>query len=408
MQSPFNHNQPIQNYLDDDRVKRLPGSGQSPEVVRKPLYAAAALYASRTKCGNEGHALLPRGEREELEGEPPRPSLLEGTIQRNHNGEVFDAVTGEVLLDGAKLPIGVECTSTGALWENTIGLEVERDSWLEGQSRDRQLREQSVDIADRLEKQGINAYQSENNTTLIGLCSGAVEKTSPFRNSNIIPVMQSKNVHNTMKHLQYYGDIPKNKKRLRMLVVSNGWIPLSDYRTEHTAFSRLISRFAADQITKSNGVEVVYYNVENTIHRIDGIPYLNMHAHVLIKSTRKLGPQKWKAFINWIKTRFPKGYVHDSRIGNIKECVKYVFKPCEFEQLTDVELAELFTQTFKLKFYHPMGEFKILRKKMKEDGLKPVRVPTERPNVWKWAIISCLKRRPTPVRSAMTAVLPIT
>ncbi len=399
MQEPFNQSQSLQNYLSDDRVKSLHGSGRSPEVVRKALDTAAAPYASRTKCGENRPALLPRGEREELEGEPPRPSLLEGTIQRNHEGDVFDAATGEVLLGGFKLPIGVGCTSTGELWDKTIGTEIERNSWIEGQGRDRVLKQQSEDIARRLESQEINAYQADNNTTIIGVCSGIAEKTLSFRNSNIIPVMQSKNVHSMMKDLQYYADNRKNKKQLRMLVVSNGWVALPDYRESHKAFTRQISKFAADEITKSNGVELVYYNVENTIHRIDGIPHLNMHAHILIKSTRRLGPQKWKSFINWAKTRFPKGYVNDSRIRNVKECVKYVFKPCEFEQLTDIELAELFHQIFKLKFFHPLGEIKNLRKKMKDDGLKLVRMPSGRANEWNWHMMPKAKANPKQIRN---------
>lgn len=404
MSQIFDHSSALQNYLNDDRVKRLPGSGRSPEVVRKPLDAAAAPYASRTECGNAVTALLPRGEREEREGEHPRSfldkginqrkSLLQGTIQRNHNGDVFDAVTGEVLLGGTKLPIGVGCTSTGELWEHTIGLEVDRTSWLEGQSRDSILKEQSEDIARRLESQGINAYQSENNTTLVGLCSGDTEKTSSYRNSNMIPVQQSKNVHNMMKDLQFHADNSRNKKQLRMLVVSNGWVSLADYNSEHRAFTRRISKFAADPNTRANGIEVVYYNVENTIHRIDGVPYLNMHAHILIKSTRKLGPNNWQSFINWVKSRFPKGYVNDSRLRNVKECVKYVFKPCEFELLTDKELAELFHQQFKLKFFHPLGEIKELRKKMKKDGLKLVRMPTGRPDEWKWHMMPKAKANP--------------
>lgn len=399
MQPPFNQSQSLQNYLNDDRVKSLHGSGHSPEVVRKALDSAAAPYASRTKCGENRPALLPRGEREEFEGEPPRPSLLEGTIQRNHDGDVFDAATGEVLLGGFKLPIGVGCTSTGELWDKTIGTEIERNSWIEGQGRDRVLKQQSEDIARRLESQGINAYQTENNTTIIGMITGLVEKTLSFRNSNIIPVMQSKNVHSMMKSLQYYADNRKNKKQLRMLVVSNGWVELSDYRESHKAFTRQISKFAADEITKSNGVELVYYNVENTIKRKDGVPHLNMHAHILIKSTRRLGPQKWKGFINWAKTRFPKGYVNDSRIRNVKECVKYVFKPCEFEQLTDIELAELFHQIFRMKFFHPLGEIKALRKRMKEDGLKLVRMPSGRADEWNWHMMPKAKANPKQTRN---------
>jgi len=386
METPFNQSQASQNCLNDDRVKRLPGSGRSPEVVRKPLYAAATPYASRTECGNAVPALLPRGEREEREGEPPRSSLLEGTIQRNHAGDVFDAVTGEVLLDGAKLPIGVGCTSTGELWKKTIGEEIDRNSWFEGQSRDRLLKEQSEDMARRLESQGINAYQKENNTTVIGLCTGIVEKTLAFRNSNMIPIMQSKNIHDMLKHVKYFAD-KSNKKQLRMLVASNGWVQLTEYREHHKAFTRHISKFAADPVVKAHSVEVVYYNVENTIKRLDGVPHLNMHTHILIRSTRRLGSKKWKNFMNWAKSRFPKGYVHDERIHNVSECVKYVFKPSEFNELTNTELAELFEQTFRLKFFHPLGEIKSFRKKLKEDGLKLVKMPTGKANDWKWHVM---------------------
>lgn len=283
------------------------------------------------------------------------------------------------------------------LWNNTIGYEIDQEDWNKAEGESDQLKAQSRKIAERLEGQGIPS-KIEGQTSTIGVCTGVIEKIISYRNTNIIPVMQSKNVHGISRHVKFYAD-NTDKKQLRMFTISNGWVPLSDYREEHKKFTRRISKFSAHENLTAVGVELAYYNIENTIKRENGVVMLNMHSHVLYKSTKRFGPKKWLDFIKWATTQFPKGYLHDSRIDNVQECVKYVFKPAEFNALSDIELAELFHQTFGLKFFHPLGEIRAFRRELEDNKMKLVKLPpedateadTEQEAPWEWRIIEKAK-----------------
>lgn len=323
-----------------------------------------------------------------------------------HSDDLWDnARTGSQLSFKTKLgrrvlPSAVGIVSVTRLWKDTIGHEISQEEWDKSEGESNQLKSQSEQIAKRLEGQGITA-KTETQTAVIGICTGVIETVKSYRNTNIIPVMQSKNVHGISKHVKYFAD-NADKKQLRMLVISNGWVPLSEYREAHKKFTRMISKFAAHERLKAHGVELVYYNIENTIKRGDnGEPELNMHSHVLYKSTKRFGPKKWLAFIKWCVMQFPKGYLHDGKIKNVQECVKYVFKPAEFNALSDPELAELFHQTFGLKFFHPLGEIRAFRRELEEAKLKLVKVPPkgiteaagEAETDWQWCIMEKAKAK---------------
>jgi len=294
--------------------------------------------------------------------------------------------------------------------ERLIGREISRDQWIDGQTRARQLREQSEDIAGRLEGQGIPMRQ-DREITMVGLVTGLAERSTAFRNCNLIPQMQSRNMHDMMKHVRFVFDTTK-PGQLRMLVVSGGWVPLEGYREHHRAHCRRISKMAALPALRAAGVEVLYYNVENTIQRDDdGQVMLNLHSHILIRSTRRLGKKKWRALMDCLKRHFPKGYVHDSPIREPAEVVKYVFKPSEFKALSDGELAELFWQMHgrpaevtgkdhgegPLKFFHPLGAMRRFRQSLKADRRKLMMVPTQ-DDRWVWRVTE--KKEPKPVEAS--------
>lgn len=282
-----------------------------------------------------------------------------------------------------------------------IGREVSRDTWVDGQRRARLLRDQSEDFVRRLERIGIKARSDRDETTIVGLITGRAERATDYRNCNLIPVQQSKNVHDMFKHVQYLMEHTR-PGRLRMLVVSAGWCRYDEYRKHHRAHTRRMSKFASHPKLKEFGISIEFYNVENTIHR-DDVAMLNMHSHVLYQSHRKLGREKWCAFLEFARNFFPKRYVHDSKIEKPNEVVKYVFKPSEFDLLKDDELAEFWHQMVggrpkfdpetgeietrvndagetvdccegPLKFFHPYGSIKKMRRDLRERGQKLIKV----------------------------------
>lgn len=281
-----------------------------------------------------------------------------------------------------KLPAEI---SQGKLWSALVGREVGREDWIDGHSRARQLREQSSDIAERLAAVGLDVSDRSREVVMVGLCTGMAERRSvTYRNSNLIPEVQSRNVHSVLRELQcFIENQPANK--LRMLTISAGWVPLLSYNSAHRRLSRKISKFFAKPEVKALGIEPLFYNIENTIQRFELGAALNLHSHALIRCDRYLGKVAWTGFLELARRYFGKGYVHDSPLRKSAELVKYVFKPSEFEQLEDWELALLAVQCHRMKFFHPVGRFREWRRKLKEEGLRVKRVPVG--DQWEWRTV---------------------
>lgn len=211
---------------------------------------------------------------------------------------------------------------------------------------------------------------------MIGLYTGEIAPAAAnFRNSNLIPAMQSRNVHEMLKHVRYFFDTTP-KKQLRMWTASSGWVPLAEYRSAHMRFSRLLSRLAAQEWLRDASIEIAFFNLEDTFHRDeDGGVMVNLHSHILIRSRRVLGSVAWIELRERVRRFLPKRYLHDGPIESAAECVKYVFKPSELlGVLTGPELAELFRATRKLKFFHPLGPIRQYRRQLDQEGKKLKRV----------------------------------
>lgn len=341
------------------------------------------------------------------------PSTFRATSGHKDNRHALPLPKGE-RADNCGWNAGPKEITAKEIGEAMIGREVARDTFLDGQRRERLLKEQTEDLIARLERVGIDGRTYGRETAIVGLVTGQAVRVHPFRNCNMLPAPQSRNVHDMLKSVRYLFDVTK-RGRLRMLVVSGGWVPLHRYRACHKAHTRLMSKFAAHPKLKDLGIDVEFYNVENTIQRDDDdTAMLNLHSHVLFKCRRHLGAKRWREFLDFARGYFPKGYVHDSPVQNPAEVVKYVFKPQEFDALTDEELGELFLQIAGgrpkidpetgevamrigpdgelteirergLKFFHPLGSLRIFRRKLRENRQKLVLVPTV-DDRWIWRV----------------------
>lgn len=293
----------------------------------------------------------------------------------------------------------LETISSKKLFTALTGLEVDRDDWIDGRGEDRRLKEQSADIVERLLRAGLDLRETSRQVTFVGVCSGQAETKSVFyRNSNVIPEIQARNVHGMLRDLSCYID-GSDKRKLRMLVVSAGWQPLLRYSESHRTLARKVSKFFARPDVKALGIKPLFSNIENTIKRDDGGgAMLNLHSHILIRADRYLGATRWLGFLDLARRYFGKGYVHDSALETAAEVVKYVFKPQEFEALEDWELALLCIQCHKLKFFRPLGDFRAWRARLRADGMKVKKIP-DRKRAWRWVQVPKAAKAGTPNRT---------
>ena len=256
------------------------------------------------------------------------------------------------------------------LWKWETGTDVDADKWNEGQFRDLKLRAQTDRIARRLEKAGILTRQRGSNTHLVCLMTGQSAKVPDYRNCNIFPVVQARNV-SAMQRLVAFWFSQIRLDQLRMFIISDGLVKLPDYRRAHGAFKRRISRLASEPWLKDAGISFEYYSVEITVQRPNDEPLLHLHSHVLVRSRKRLGKKRWAELIERIRRHFSKRYVRDEPLRSPAECVKYVFKPADLEEkLTDAELAILFDQIFRLKFYQPLGDLAEYNRNLKWSNQK--------------------------------------
>ncbi len=68
-----------------------------------------------------------------------------------------------------------------------VGHEVGRETFLDGQIRARQLRDQSENIVDRMKRCGLQGRPSRDAVSIIGLVSGQVERATDFCNCTGYP-----------------------------------------------------------------------------------------------------------------------------------------------------------------------------------------------------------------------------
>ena len=98
---------------------------------------------------------------------------------------------------------GFQGTSYPRIASELSGKVGDLDKWEKGQAFNQKLLEQSHDIAEKLESEGIKAYIDQD-LTLIGLHSRQAKRLPNFRNINFIPYMARKNRNRHAKELSYY------------------------------------------------------------------------------------------------------------------------------------------------------------------------------------------------------------
>jgi hypothetical protein len=284
------------------------------------------------------------------------------------------------------LPSPVSLT---ALWEQRVGSETPREAWIEQQSKARLLREQSDDLARRLEAHGIPAFDDSRQLSIVGLVTEQAEQVRPYRNINFLPAVQSKNKREMLKSVSYWMDTTPASQR-RMWVLSWGWVSALDLREAAKELARAVSRLSADDEMRKAKLELVLRSTEFTAQRDDqGNLHWNLHAHILLRARKFLGSGRWNELRDRMAERYsPKRYINDSPIGDAAEVVKYSFKPAELMALDDAELVGLFSQTRGLHLHQPLGELRDLRQQLDAQSLRLVRlVPTGKGERGQWATL---------------------
>jgi hypothetical protein len=247
------------------------------------------------------------------------------------------------------------------------GAHLSENSWTAAGKRHAELVRQSEALAAKLKEGGIDPYRKDTlPLSVVGLLSGEVKEVTPYRNSNLIPVVQSANQKYALKTLRHYCE---DRTYIRMMVITTGEkCTVSEVRERHTKLARKISKWAAHPMCKSRGVEVILARHEMTID--EPLPFVHFHAHVLVDCHKCLGGEDWSAFLSETHEFFGAKILDSGLLRKKEEALKYCLKPAELEKLSPYLLCELYKQLHKQKLCRFLGGLLAFRKQLDKDKLR--------------------------------------
>lgn len=283
------------------------------------------------------------------------------------------------------------------------GFVVDLEKWQAGRKLNEALEEETLAMAHRLEKLGIETVKNVGGRMfMVGMASGKAEEIIPWRNVNFLPAVARSNRQRMLKHLTYFTE--KNPET-RMFVVTTGRkCSAYDLPRRISELHRSLSKFAASDYVKKLGIEIVFrateFTISDTQKNEDGkdVPafvlanriqrtnekfepslttfdtykghWFHPHAHVLLVPRRPLTRLQWDHFQERASLHFGAIVLRPEKLVKPEEAVKYCFKPGDAMRLYDWELLHIYRKTRKMHLVQPMGRFRALLADLKQRSVK--------------------------------------
>jgi len=252
-------------------------------------------------------------------------------------------------------------------------------------------------LSDRLEGQGIPAYDQTQTMFTIGEVTGDIERINGrYRHIQLLPEVAQKDRANMVKALTYFMQNHPNCKYFRYAVLTAGERcefggDLKTKRQKHYANVRRWSH----EIRERFGIILLYRGSEFTFSD-DGV---HDHDNVVYWPTRKLLADEWQSFLQFTRQRLGGVWWKDcGRLTDVREVVKYICKLSSdkddaesygIDMLSASQLAWFHNQTYRSKLSQPLGPFadflaelerdreKIARMRLRDGSTKLVRMSKE-------------------------------
>lgn len=245
------------------------------------------------------------------------------------------------------------------------GAVVDALSFVQASLANAELEHQTLMIARKLEVAGWDPRRLDaGGVVSIGLVTGAVQRDSGWRNTNVLPAVAKRN---RASMLAVFGlwleETPGAQSYCRYAVVSSGVrCLLSELPERLKWFNDRLGRFVERAKGPRWDVRVQLVTVEATFKREDdGEVSVNLHANLIYWPQRVLGSEKWGDFLRWMRMHFKTQQVEDTGVlAKPAELIKYAMKPSEIMQLTSDEtrfLAETLHRRQLVRTYDNLGSF---------------------------------------------------
>ncbi|UMA67307.1 hypothetical protein LVO79_21195 (plasmid) [Roseivivax marinus] len=240
--------------------------------------------------------------------------------------------------------------------------------WAKQRRAAERLERQTEDLCDALESEGIQA-RLETNITRMSLIDGQTTRQRTYRNVCFLPSIAKKNRRDQLNDLAYYLENIDGSYWRYLVITFGERIPAhGDLAGAITSANEKMAKWRERVLTKL-GVQVGFTGLEFP-RNPDGSYHL--HANVLIQTP--LFFDGGAEFRELTHRHFGTWWRDNGRIGDLRELVKYPFKPNSMEGADPAELAWLFHSTFRRRITRLMGPIAEFRRGRKEDGLRVFRL----------------------------------
>lgn len=235
--------------------------------------------------------------------------------------------------------------------------------------RRKEVLRQSLEIAERLESVGVNAFRETPYAVYrYAVHSCRVEKLPSFRRIAFIPAVAQSIRAPVVSALEYF--LERHPLCRFWTFTSGPRCAIPELRDRARELHRRISKLNDAAFMRSAGARIVFRATEfgtpetdesfdsgGEIERdIDGRVMLHPHAHcVVFLEKGPLRPRQWAGLLKNVWTFWGDHWDEGSTIRNARELCKYVTKPSAILDLSAEELAALAHQSRRLKLVQSMG-----------------------------------------------------
>lgn len=254
---------------------------------------------------------------------------MPGVAQHSESFKTSQKTASSGLSQGALTHAFVMANNTGRASRDL-------DGWLQRGADRVPLAASTERFADVLEQQGIQA-RLDVDLTAVGLITGKAEKLVVYRNTNVLPVVSSRNRADGLRQLEFFMEHHPMGPLLRYGVVTFGQRlePFSGLRERVQEKQRAISK-VAHWAKKKYGIHFVYRHGELTVDE-----NLSIHAHsnILYYLEEKLSKERWAQFKWEAAQKFGARWEDNGRVRKASEVVKYFVKGDDLTLLADMACA---------------------------------------------------------------------
>lgn len=244
------------------------------------------------------------------------------------------------------------------------GIFLPRAKYLASVSDRERLLTQTRDMANKLEAMGYSAIVPSK-LVMVTDVTREVIPVEAWRNINVLPLVAQKNRREMLRDIDYFFHV-RGKEYWRYAVVTFGdRLPaFADLRGAVQAAKRKLRKWRFEA-SRDFGVTFGFVGLE--FPRCEDGTY-HIHANVLYKTPLFLDRgDAWRAFTH----QFFGSWWHDAgRIQNVRELVKYPFKPNDVKGCEGEELVWLADSLFNLRIMELLGPINELRRERRDRGLK--------------------------------------